>query len=48
MVIYNETFAIQRARQRIQDIKKAKILLENSGYTVKITDEVNKKTDKIR
>jgi len=48
MVIYNETFAIQRARQRIQDINNAKKLLEDCGYIVQASDEVNKKTDKIR
>lgn len=46
MVIYNETFAIHRAKQRIQDIKKAKKLLEDSGYTVQPTDEVSKNIDK--
>lgn len=48
MVIYNETFAIHRAKQRIQDIKNAKKLLEDSGYTVQELDKVNKKSDKIR
>jgi hypothetical protein len=48
MVIYNETFAIHRAKQRIQDIKNAKKLLEDSGYIVQASDKVNKKVDKIR
>jgi len=48
MVIYNETFAIHRAKQRIKDIKNAKKLLEDSGYIVQELDKVNKKSDKIR
>jgi hypothetical protein len=47
MVIYNETFAIHRAKQRIQDIKNAKKLLQDSGYIVLASDKVDKKTDKM-
>ena len=47
MVIYNETFAIHRAKQRIQDIKNAKKLLQDSGYIVLSSDKVDKKTDKM-
>jgi len=48
MVIYNETFAMHRVKQRIQDVKNAKKLLEDNGYIVQAPDKVNKKADKIR